>query len=86
MKEKPLKDILLESPKGLIDKVALDTIHEWDEEPKAIQILKTLDMCVHSGLANGFVIHVLEQLLAKAAYDEKTTYEELIKEATWRNV
>ena len=86
MSEQTLKDLLLEAPEGHIDKAALDTIKEWDEPPKAIQILKTLDMCVHSGLSNGFVISVLEQMLQHYAREEKKTYPELFEEATWRNV
>jgi hypothetical protein len=41
-------------------------------------------MCVHSGLASGFVIHVLEQMFNKALKKEKTTYEEVVKGAVWR--
>ncbi len=79
-----LKQLLLLAPKGHIDPAAMKTIKEWDKNPKAIQILKTLDICVHSGLASGFVIHVLEQMFNKALKKEKTTYEEVVKEATWR--
>jgi galactokinase/mevalonate kinase-like predicted kinase len=79
-----LKQLLLLAPKGHIDPIAMKTIKEWDKNPKAIQILKTLDMCVHSGLASSFVIHVLEQMFNKALKKEKTTYEEVVKEATWR--
>jgi len=86
MDQKSLKELLLQAPTGHIDSKALDTIKEWDEEPKALQILKTLDMCVHSGLSNGFVINVLEQMLQHYAHKENKTYPELIKEATWRNV
>jgi hypothetical protein len=84
MKEQSLKDLLLQAPDGHLDKSAIDSIKEWDEEPKAIQVLKTLDMCVHSGLASGFVISVLEQLLNHACREEKTTYPELIEKAVWR--
>lgn len=84
---KSLKDLLLEAPEGHLDKAALDSIREWDDtNPKALQILKTLDMCVHAGLSSGFVIGVLEQMLYYYTTKEKTTHEELIKEATWRNV
>jgi hypothetical protein len=82
---KALKDLLLEAPDGHLDKVAVDSIREWEEPtPKAIQILKTLDMCVHAGLSSGFVIGVLEQILYYFMSKEKKTYEELTKEATWR--
>jgi hypothetical protein len=83
---KELKDLLLEAPSGHLDKVALDSIREWDDtDPKAIQILKTLDMCVHSGLSSGFVVGVLEQMLYYYSTKEKITYEELTKQASWRN-
>ncbi len=84
MKEESLRDLLLQAPDGHLDQSAIDSIKEWDEEPKAIQILKTLDMCVHSGLASGFVISVLEQLLNHACREENTTYPELIEKAVWR--
>lgn len=83
-KEQSLKELLLQAPDGHLDQSALDSIKEWDNEPKAIQILKTLDMCVHSGLASGFVIHVLEQMLNHACREEKTTYQEVIEKAVWR--
>ena len=83
---KELKNLLLEAPEGHLDKVALESIREWDDEsPKAIQILKTLDMCVHSGLSSGFVVGVLEQMLYYYRTKEKISHEELLKEATWRN-
>lgn len=82
---KSLKELLLEAPEGHLSKEALDSIREWDDgDPKAIQILKTLDMCVHSGLSSGFVVGVLEQMLYHYTTREKTTYEELTKEAIWR--
>ena len=82
---KSLKDLLLEAPEGHLDKSALESIREWDDtDPKAIQILKTLDMCVNAGLSSGFVVGVLEQMLYHYTTREKTTYEELTKEATWR--
>lgn len=80
-----LKQLLLLAPKGHIDPIALKTIKEWSKYPKAIQILKTLDACVQSGLASGFVLSVLEQMFNKALKKEKTTYEEVVKNATWRN-
>ena len=39
---KTLKQLLIEAPEGHLSKVAVDSIKEWDDEPKAIQILKTL--------------------------------------------
>lgn len=82
---KSLKDLLLEAPEGHLDKSAMDSIREWDDtDPKAIQILKTLDMCVHAGLSSGFVTGVLEQMLYHYCAKEKKTYEEVVKEAVWR--
>lgn len=82
---KSLKELLLEAPEGHLSKEALDSIREWDDgDPKAIQILKTLDMCVHAGLSSGFVIGVLEQMLTFYSLKEKVGLEDLIKEAHWR--
>ena len=85
MSELSLKELLLQAPAGHIDKVALDSIREWDAEPKAIQILKTLDMCVHSGLCTGFVIGVLETMLEVAMKEEGINFDDVVKEAVWRN-
>jgi hypothetical protein len=81
---KELKELLLQAPEGHIDPLAIQSIEKWDDEPKAIQILETLDMCVHGGLSSGFVVSVLEQLLNVAVEREKTDYEELLKDAVWR--
>lgn len=80
-----MKQLLLEAPEGHIDPSVLHLIEKWDEEPKSIQILETLDMCVHGGLSSGFVIGVLEQLLNVAMEREETTYEAVVARATWRN-
>lgn len=85
MSELSLKELLLQAPAGHIDKSALDLIQTWDDPPKAIQILKTLDMCVHAGLCTGFVIGVLETMLNAAMKEEGITYEDVVKEAVWRN-
>ena len=81
---KELKQLMLEAPEGHIATVAMDTIKEWDETPKAIQVLKTLDMCVHSGLTSGFATWALESILNICMEQEKTTFEEVVKNATWR--
>lgn len=80
-----LKQLLLEAPEGHIAEPALDLIRNWDDEPKAIQVLETLDACVQGGLSSGFVIGVLEAVLNSAMEKEGTTYEELISQASWRN-
>ena len=82
---KELKQLLLEAPKGHIDDVALDSIREWDDEPKALQILRTLDLCVQAGLSSGFVIGVLESILEVTMSNENTTYEKLTEKAVWRS-
>lgn len=82
---KSLKQLLIEAPEGHLDPTAIESIKEWDDEPRAIQILKTLDMCVHSGLSSGFVVGVLEQMLAYHSRIENIEYEDLIKHADWRN-
>ena len=81
---KELKELLLQAPDGHIAQSALLTIEKWDEEPKAIQILETLDMCVHYGLSSGFATGVLEMLLNRALELENKTYEEIVELAVWR--
>lgn len=79
-----LKQILLEAPEGHIDQVALDSIREWDDEPKAIQVLKTLDLCVKYGLTSGFVVGTLEIILNTQMNLEGVTYEQVVEQAEWR--
>lgn len=79
-----LKQILLEAPEGHIGKEVIDMIKTWDDEPTALQLLETLDACVHGGLTSGFVIHILETLLNQAIEKENTSIFEVMKLATWR--
>lgn len=80
-----MKQLLLEAPEGHIAEPALELIIKWDDEPKAIQVLETLDACVQGGLSSGFVIGVLEAVLNSALEKEGMTYEDLIAQAIWRN-
>lgn len=79
-----MKEKLLAAPENQIGLGTKQTIEEWEEEPTALQILKTLDFGVHFGDCSSFVIKVLELLFSTALENEKTTRELVIEKAIWR--
>lgn len=79
-----LKQLMLEAPDGQLDKSMLPLIENWDDEPKAIQILEVLDKCIHYGLASGFVVSSLQIMLEFAMKDQDVTLEQLEPLAVWR--
>ena len=79
-----MKKHFMIAPETQISDYAKTTIAEWDENPTAIQLLKTLDYCIYTAEASGFVIKTLEVLMDRAIAAEKTTYEDLVKQAVWR--
>jgi hypothetical protein len=82
-----LKEMLLKAPDGQLDHCTFPLIQTWPDKgmPPAIKILELLDQCVHGGLASGFTINLLEIVLNTAIMEENTTYEEVVKQATWRD-
>lgn len=62
------------------------TIQEWDDSPTALQILKTIDWAIHGSDCTNFVIMTLEVYLDNAIEAEQTTYEDVVKLATWRKM
>lgn len=85
-KQNELVTLLLKAPDDHLDASMFPYINEWDTPPKAVQVLEVLDYCVHAGLASGLVMTVLETLLRDAIEAEQTTYEEVVKKATWRDI
>lgn len=81
---KQIKETLLEAPEGQLDPCVFPLIEKWNDEPTALQILEVLDNCVNGGLASQFVMVLFESLLDMTIKKENTTYEELLKLATWR--
>lgn len=79
-----LKSILLEAPTNQIDPVVLDVIRKWDEPETAAQVLEALDCATNCGGASEFAMGVLNLLLQTAIETEETTYEAVVKDATWR--
>lgn len=85
MHKKIVKILLEDVPDRELDPKVKETIRKWNNPPTALQILEVLDMCVHGSLTNALVIKVLETLLEKTIEKEKTSYEEVVSKATWRN-
>lgn len=78
-------ELLLQGPDEHIADFVKDTIREWTDPPTALQILKSLDAGVHGGGVSNFTLGVLDTLLVLAIKQENTTYDDVVKQATWRN-
>lgn len=81
---KEIKQMLLLAPDSELDSCMFPLIEKWDDTPTAIQVMEVLDYCVHSGLASGFVITLLETMVENAIKEENITREQLIEKAVWR--
>ena len=57
---------------------------KWNDEPTAIQLLDVIDHCAYYGEASDFVVAALDVMLQLAMKQEGIEFEELIKNATWR--
>ena len=79
-----IKTHYLRAPETQIGAHTRATIKEWDDSPTAIQLLKTIDSAIYSSDSSTFAIRTLEIYLERAIEDEQTTYEEVVKLATWR--
>ena len=83
-KPKPIKELLLEAPDGQLDSCLFPIIKEWDDEPKAIQILEVLDKVIYASLGSGFVVTLLQILYGEALRKEGKTSKEVEALAVWR--
>ncbi len=79
-----VKQMLLAAPDNELDSQFKPMIEKWEDEPSAIQILELLDQVVHSGGGSGFVVTLLNTLLSLTIMKEKTTYNDVVKQAVWR--
>jgi hypothetical protein len=79
-----IKSHFLIAPETQIGKHTMATIKEWDDNPTAIQLLRSIDEAIYTSDCTNFVVKTLEIYLNKAIEAEQTTYEDLVKQATWR--
>lgn len=79
-----LKNQLLNGPDTHIDAGTKESIRKWDSPASATNILQTLDCATFSGGASSIVLYVLDELLRRAIANENTTYDDVVKSATWR--
>ena len=79
-----IKQHLLTAPTTEVDLSLRYMIQKWSEPPKSLEILEVLDAAVFSSSASGFVVRLLELMLEHAIASENVTYEEVVKQATWR--
>lgn len=82
---KELRDHLLLAPDSQLDAAMKPYIEKWADEPTPHQILEVLDYCIHDSLASGFVVTLLQTMYQMACDRDKTTHEEVVKTATWRD-
>lgn len=80
-----LIETLLEAPDSELDACMFPLIEKWNDPPTSLQVLEVLDECVHSALANGFVITLFEALLDKCLAIENKTIDDILPSATWRD-
>lgn len=79
-----MKAILLQAPDSQLDPAVLAVIRKWSEPETAANVLEALDCAVYGGEASDFALNILETLLQLAIKKQNTTYEEVVKSATWR--
>ena len=79
-----IKQHLLTAPTTEVDLSLRYMIQKWSEPPKSLEILEVLDAAVFSSSGSGFVVRLLELMLEHAIASENVTYEEVVKQATWR--
>lgn len=82
---KEFKYLFSNAPNDQIDETLKDRIKEWDEIPKAIQVLQMLDYAVMYSLASEFGISVLEMALKVSLENEGLTIHDLLNQAWWRD-
>lgn len=84
-KKDDLKELLLQSPDRELDARVKPYVEKWDDPPTTLQILEVLDLCVNGSLASGFMIKFFEVVLDEAIQREATTYDDVVKQAIWRD-
>jgi hypothetical protein len=57
-----IKEMFLKAPDGHLADNIKDTVKEWSDEPKAVEILKTLDYAIYFGAGSSFVVTTLKIL------------------------
>ena len=82
---KEFKYLFSNAPNDQIDETLKDRIKEWNEIPKAIEILQMLDYAVMYSLASEFAISVLEMALKVSLENENLTINDLLPQAWWRD-
>lgn len=83
-KLKELKEILLGLPEEALDLSVREDIKQWEEVPTPLQILWLLDQCVMCSLATPMVIWALNHALSMSIVSTGTTYDAVVRLATWR--
>lgn len=77
-------ELLLAAPDGQLDESAKTMIRLWDDVPKAVQILKVLDISIYAALGSGIAITVMQVMYEHALKTEGITREDVVRLAYWR--
>lgn len=80
-----LRELLLGAPDGALDACMHPLIRAWDHPPTALQVLEVVDHCVHSALASGLILRVLQAFYDERVAAEGTTHDAVAALATWRH-
>jgi hypothetical protein len=83
---KGMTKVLVGAPDNELDNSMKTNIQSWSDPVTPIQILEVLDHCIHGSLASGFVVHLLQIMYDISCTFNKTTHEEVLKSAVWRNL
>lgn len=76
---------LLDAPDSQLDAAMKPLIEKWGDPATPIQILEVLDHCIHGSLASGFVVSLLQIMYDMSCTHYKTSHEEVVKNASWRD-
>jgi hypothetical protein len=80
-----MKETLLQAPDSQLDSSIKPLIEKWSNPPAALQVLEVLDHCIHSALASGLVVSLLQNFYAERCNAEGTTHQALEPLAVWRH-
>lgn len=83
--KKQIIEHLLEAPDHHLDPVMKPYVEKWSDPPTALQVLEVLDLCISDAMASGFIVTVLQALYDITCKEEKTTHDDVVKLAVWRN-
>lgn len=80
-----VNSMCVSDPHASVDHVLVKLINNFDEVPKAIQILEVVDKAIHGSLASGFYVSLFQIMLEMALKNEGIVLADIVPKACWRN-